>query len=219
MPKFLNLAGQKFGRLTVINLAEKGPRAWWHCKCDCGTEKIVSAVLLRSGGSKSCGCLKKETDGKHRIKHGHAPTVGKAQSPTYATWRGMKLRCLNPNHSGYKDYGARGITICERWMDFENFLEDMGVRPENQELERKDTNGNYCKENCVWTTHKENCRNMRSNIMIEFECKSLCLAEWAEITGLSWVTLYLRLFKLGWSVKDALEKPIKKFTKEPPNDQ
>jgi len=215
MPKYLNLIGQKFGRLTVIKRTDKKPRAWYLCKCDCGSEKVMSSMILRSGDAKSCGCLKKETDGKHCLKHGHAPSKDKLPSPTYHSWRAMKQRCLNPNHKGYHDYGARGITICERWMNFENFLHDMGIRPDGTEIERKDNSLGYFKENCVWATHSTNCRNTRGNLVIEFNGERKCLAEWAALYGLAWHTLFYRIFRLDWDISKALTEPVRP-SKEPP---
>lgn len=214
MPKFIDLTGRKIGRLSVASRSDRRPRAWWNCKCDCGNECVVSGVFLKESPSPSCGCYATESYGKHVIKHGHAPSANRAQSRTYATWRGMKLRCLNPNHSAFKDYGARGISICDRWMDFNNFLQDMGEKPDGLELDRKDTNGNYCRENCEWVTHSKNCRNMRSNFVLEMDGHRLCLAEWAERYGIEWHTVYQRI-KRGWSVANALTKPAAKNSEKP----
>lgn len=209
MPKFKDLTGQKFGRLLVESRADKGPRAWWNCKCDCGAAKIVSSVLLQSGDIVSCGCYKKEHDKIKSLKHGHAPSPTKPQSPEYATWRGMKARCLNPRAPGYERYGGRGIKVCERWIqDFRNFLEDMGPRPVGTELDRIDNDGNYCKENCRWITHSENNRNKADNVFIEFGGQRRCLAEWAEVTGIGWHTLFYRIFKGNWTIADALSTPV-----------
>lgn len=179
MGKACNLTAQVFGRLTVVFRAENNKRgdARWHCRCECGTEKVVQAWLLKSGHTKSCGCFNREvTAERHKnpefqakflrakVKHGHTPRDDngkKAPSPTYKSWRNLKKRCNNPNHTDYKDYGGRGIAVCERWSDFRNFLEDMGERPEGKTIDRKDNDGGYYKENCRWATAKEQRLNQR----------------------------------------------------------
>lgn len=209
MPKFINLTGQKIGRLSVIKLAEKGPRAWWICICDCGTIKTISSSLLRSGQITSCGCYKKENDGKHCIKHGMA--AGGKVTPEYNCWRHMKRRCLNPKDGKYDRYGGRGIKICDRWINnFENFLSDMGKRPFAwSEINRIDNDGNYTPENCEWTSKKINNRNRMDNHRIEFNSSNLSIAEWAEKTGISWHTIYYRIFRHKWPIEKALTTPVK----------
>lgn len=209
MPRFIDLSGQKFGRLTVVSRAVKGPRAWWNCKCDCGTEKIVSATGLRCG-TQSCGCFQVEKHLKMITKHGHAPTEGKAQSKTYATWRGMKSRCLDSGHPKFADYGGRGIKICDSWLHFENFLADMGEKPKGLEIDRIDNSGNYCKENCRWTTKSLNNRNRRNNHFLTLNNESKTIAEWSDVTGIGWHTIYYRFYKLGWSIERSLSAPVSK---------
>lgn len=156
--KKLNLQGMKFGRLLVVSEhgRSKDSRVLWKCMCDCGKETIVQASHLKSGRIKSCGCLRNETSKKVNITH------GKSKTPEYKTWCGMIKRCQNRNCTGYSDYGGRGIAVCERWLKFENFLEDMGMRPSKyHSIERKNVNGNYEPDNCKWASPTEQSRNTR----------------------------------------------------------
>lgn len=215
MPKSIDLTGQKFGRLTVLERAkDERPRSWWLCRCECGNEIITSSAHLKQG-TKSCGCLQRDAVRTALTKHGHAPTKYQNASPEYRSWRAMKLRCNNPNHIAYKSYGGRGIKICERWNDFTNFLADMGARPEGAELNRVDNDKNYEPGNVIWSTDSENNRNRRNNLIVEFNGQKKCLAEWAETTGIAWHTLYYRIFKLGWSLDEAMAKRGAVVIKEP----
>ena len=151
------LPGQRFGRWTVVREGEKKDnRVAWLCKCDCGTERTVITRQLVKGLSKSCGCYMKD-----RItKHGHNKVTG--SSSEYNSWHQMKQRCLNPNDKRYDDYGGRGIKICERWLDFNNFLEDMGVKPSpKHSIDRIDVDGDYEPSNCKWSDDYEQQRNIR----------------------------------------------------------
>lgn len=157
--KVKDRTGQRFGRLYVIEDTGKRDNnrcIIYKCKCDCGNYTEVPIYRLRTGHTRSCGCLVK-TNG---LKHGHSPNGKKSTS--YISWYSMKQRCLNPNNRYYKYYGGRGITICERWMKFENFLEDMGERPKELSLDRIDNDGNYEPSNCKWSTRKEQQNNRRS---------------------------------------------------------
>jgi len=141
---------------TVPNGAATLPGAL--CRCICGTERIV-AVCKIGKRSKTCGsCTKKGKppgDGQNNYRH------GQCNSPTYISWYGMKYRCSNPKNSRYKDYGGRGISVCERWLSFTNFLADMGERPEGMTIDRKNVNGNYEPSNCRWATPIEQSANKR----------------------------------------------------------
>jgi hypothetical protein len=137
-----------------------------------------------------------------RTKHGLVGT------PTYISWRGMKERCLRPKHSQYKDYGGRGVKICTRWTEsFEAFLEDMGPRPPATSIERRDNSLGYQPGNCYWATRKQQARNKRNNRLITANGETKTLAEWAEITGLSYATIITRLDRQKWTPEDALTKP------------
>ncbi len=154
-----------FGRWTITGDAIlRDGHYFVRCRCTCGTEKEVRLDVLKSGNSKSCGCLRTEMSKKRLVSylttHGHAKSAGR--SPTYASWVSMRQRCFNKQQRRYSDYGGRGILICERWNSFENFLADMGERPYGTSLDRIDNGGNYEPGNCRWVTCAEQNKNKRS---------------------------------------------------------
>lgn len=183
MPKLNDLTGMKFGRWTVISLASRGSGrtvAKWNVACECGsTSSSLEGGTLRDGKSKSCGCLKDEL----HTKHGGAKQSGWTRE--YRSWMAMKTRCNNPNHRSYHNYGGRGIKVCGRRLkSFNNFLEDMGLRPTpKHSLDRVDNNGNYCKENCRWATYKEQCNNTRKNVWVSAFGETKTVAQWAAEIG------------------------------------
>jgi hypothetical protein len=152
-------------RLTILGLAEKRQgRRYVLCRCTCGTEKVIQERYVLKGNTRSCGCLFIETSiakVKAMEKHGHA-REGSKRTPTYLSWRAMRMRCENPKHDNYPMYGGRGIKICERWLVFENFLADMGERPEGTTLDRINPNGHYEPSNCRWADKTEQSRNRRN---------------------------------------------------------
>lgn len=174
MTKRMNLTNQRFGRLLVSyeTQSKRSPsgalKRYFLCVCDCGNERIIELSTLRSGHTKSCGCLHKEQLATRARKHGHA--VGNRRSATHAAWTNMIQRCTNPKRRDYSRYGGRGITVCDRWLhSFENFLEDMGEKPKATSLDRyPDTNGNYEPGNCRWATAREQSNNKRNNVKIWF---------------------------------------------------
>ncbi len=205
MCKFMDLTGQVFGRLTVVSRAEdKGGRVSWNCRCECGNNSIVKGRHLRSGCTRSCGCL--SMDGLRERFTSH----GMRKSKEYKTWQGMIQRCTNPSAPNYSQYGGRGVGICNSWLKFENFFADMGSRPKGMTLDRIDNDGNYDLENCRWATDSEQHRNKRNNVMVTFNGKIKCLAAWAEEAGMIRDTLHTRLVKLNWSIEKSLTTPVKK---------
>lgn len=174
--KYFIQPGEIFGRLTVIGDQTKDHLGLIShlCKCSCGQEILVAASRLRSGNTKSCGCLKRD----RLIKHGYSRKIGSPE-PTYRTWRAMLVRCRDKK-SPY--HGKRGVTVCDRWHDFRNFLEDMGQRPSGHSLDRIDNNGNYCPENCRWATPETQIRNSRAT---KLNLVSVCIMRHLRRRGLS----------------------------------
>ena len=210
---FQDLTGQRFGRLIVAKRAEntKSGDARWMCKCDCGNETIVKAKHLKSGGTKSCGCLQKEIARdmlKARRTHGMSGT------PIHKEWEAMKRRCYNPNTEKYYRYGGRGIVVCDRWRDsFEAFYEDVSkllhFGEQGYTLNRINNDGNYEPNNVEWATQKEQANNRQSNHLLTFNGKTQTIVQWADETGIKSATIARRL-KKGWSVEKALTTPTQK---------
>lgn len=202
--KRLNLVGQRFGRLQVTSLAglNKHGRTIWNCVCDCGNTAVVDVGHLRIGHTTSCGCK-----GSFPRPFAWRPTHhGWSGTPTYRSWLGLMARCLNPNNKRWHRYGGRGIKVCDRWMVFENFLADMGEKPEGKTLERRNNNGNYEPDNCYWATPKQQMNNTRRTVFIEYNGERLPRTEWARRLGFTVDMLRSRLDR-GWSLERALTEP------------
>jgi hypothetical protein len=157
----IDISGRKFGRWIVVSTAFSNRRGviMWNCQCDCGTSRIVSGNQLRRGMSRSCGCLKIE-ELREIMKYRNL-THGLSCTPAYRSWTSMKTRCYDRKCRQFKDWGGRGIQVCARWFKFENFLADMGKRPNGLTLHRINNDGHYMPSNCKWATWKEQASNRR----------------------------------------------------------
>lgn len=184
------LEAQRFGRLTVIELVRReNGFQYWLCLCDCGNTKVIRGDSLLTGKTLSCKCLNNEI-ASSRATHGRGGTR------LYSAWNAMKQRCHNPNSTEYHNYGGRGIIVCERWRDsFENFLADMGERPEGMSIDRIDNDGNYEPGNCRWATSAEQARNKRTNNLVTFQNRTLTVMDWARYFKIPRSTLYARVKK------------------------
>lgn len=151
-----DLTGLVFGRLCVVERVASASRPKWKCVCQCSAIKAVMAVELKSGKTKSCGCYDADRKRLDTVKH------GRTRTPTYNCWANMKARCENKNRSDFKNYGGRGICVCESWSEFANFLADMGEKPGGLSIDRIDNNGNYEPGNCRWATASQQRRNQRA---------------------------------------------------------
>lgn len=163
MFRAVNRAGDVYGRLLVEHRVENDSRgkAQWRCRCSCGTLLTVPAFQLARGSVKSCGCLRRDL-ARTRIKSIHGHQEGGTKTPTYLSWDNMIQRCTNPNRDCYADYGGRGISVCDEWRSFSNFLADMGERPEGTSIDRINNDGDYEPSNCRWATRSQQNNNQRA---------------------------------------------------------
>lgn len=204
----IDLTGIRFGRLLVTSLSsqrtkDERHRPCWNCVCDCGTLKVVPGQSLRGGHTSSCGCLHIETarnngrKSKGVRRHGFAGRGKKTAE--YHAWRNAKERCHNPKNDSYFRYGARGISVCDRWRNsFESFFADMGHRPSSRHsLDRKNNNGNYEPGNCRWATRQEQARNTRRGVFVIYKGTKMPLIQASIESGISSVTLHNRI-KANW---------------------
>lgn len=212
--KLQNLVGEKFNLLTVIehHHVKRGYKNgiccrtehYWLCKCDCGNYTIVKSENLKSGGVKSCGCLRHLQYNK---------THGQCRTRLYNIWCNMKARCFNPKEHAYNRYGGRGITICNEWksdfMNFYNWAMDNGYN-DNLSIDRIDNNGNYEPSNCRWANDKTQANNRRSSHLITYQNETHTLAEWADLYNINRGTFQSRL-KLGWSIEKILNTPADNY--------
>jgi hypothetical protein len=203
----IDMTGKRFGRLTVLSF--DGPygattAAGWRCRCDCGEIVVRSGGGLRLGQSLSCGCLRKEK----LVSRNKAGRTYGTKSGQYRHWLGMIRRCHEEGSSNYKNYGAKGTTVCDRWRySYENFVKDMGKRPEGMSLDRIDNNLGYSPENCRWATHKEQGANKRNVPILFIDGKAMTYPDACKHYGILYVTFKNRTNTLGWSVDAALKTP------------
>lgn len=204
MPKGVraNLAGREFGHLIAMRREGRTARreALWRCRCICGRECHVPAIRLTSGVTRSCG-----------QKHYFRNLITKVAKAELNIWHLMLDRCYNPRNGSFKNYGARGIRVCDRWHRFEDFLSDMGPRPSpKHSVDRfPDMDGSYEPGNCRWATSKQQRRNTRANVFVEVDGTRYALSDFAETLGLTAVIVRKRLAR-GWSLNEALSLPAKK---------
>lgn len=187
--------GDKFGFWTVVGSSPNQKRK--SCKCACGAIREVTSQNLKTGKSKSCGCQTIALKVAKQTKHGACGTAA------YRRWDSMLQRCNNNKNEHYRNYGARGIKVCDRWHNFANFLEDMGQPPKGGSLERVNNDAGYSKENCIWTDRKTQQRNRRVCRFITHNGKTQCLTAWCEELGLVVATVYYRM-KAGKTELQAL---------------
>lgn len=211
MPKVIDLTGQKFGMLTVVEfIGRKNFHSWFRCECKCGGQTVTTSNNLRRFHTTSCGCYNEKMFRESTMKH------GLSKHKLFRTWTDMKNRCYFNKHNRYEYYGGKGIEVCELWLD--SFLEFYwwGIREgwkKGLSLDRKDNSKNYCPDNCKWSTVAQQNRNRTSNVRITIDGVTKILIEWSEITGIKPMTIKGRL-KRGWSPKEAVYTPIFKPVKK-----
>lgn len=204
-----DITGQRFNLLVAISPAANVKKEiHWLCRCDCGKETICSGGNLRSGHTKSCGCLKAQAQQYGSVTHGMTHTS------IYHTWNKMRQRCQNPNHDRFADYGGRGIRVCDTWSNsFEAFHDYVSrlshFNESGRSLDRINNDGNYEPGNVRWATRVQQNRNTRQVLQITFDGKTQGVAEWANEYGLDRKRLYKRLWN-GWDIKRALMQPVRK---------
>lgn len=200
-----NEIGNVYGRLTVISEGSRSKHGSinWNCICECGNTVSVRGDMLRNGNTKSCKCLNNE------IAANKLTTHGMSRTSTYRSFYNMLHRCYRESHKNYDSYGGRGITVCDRWVNsFENFLEDMGEKPNGMTLDRIDNDKSYSPDNCRWANSKDQSRNTSRNVNLSLNGKTQCRVDWEIDLGISSNTIKSRIERLGWSVTKALTTPV-----------
>lgn len=201
-----NIIGDKYGRLTIVREdGKRGKFRMWLCECECGGQKRTTIYDLKSGKTKSCGCLSREVLIKRNTRHGLSDTR------IYDIWLGMMKRCYNPKTEFYYIYGGRGITVCERWKTFINFYNDtISTYEDGLSIDRfPNPNGNYEPNNFRWATQEEQANNKTTSVFLTYNGKTLTISQWAKEVGISQGLIGSRLIR-GWDVERALTLPIQK---------
>ncbi len=201
MSKIIDRRGKRFGKLTVIKQNIGAKKTSWECLCDCGNTTVVVGGNLTSRNTISCGCVRLSNykNGTNNRKHGMVHTV------EFFTWSRIKQRCYNTSNLKYPSYGERGIKVCDRWLEsFNNFFEDMGYRPSDcNSIDRIDNDGDYCPENCKWSTPKEQANNRRLRKSISYNGITMSYAWWSLSLGGTRHLVSHRI-KRGWSEERAV---------------
>lgn len=205
--RLIDLTGQKFGKLTVLEKCKSlNSSTRWLCQCDCGNLTIVHATSLKSGNTKSCGCVRSELS-KSRATHGMTKT------PLYGVWNSMKQRCNNPNSTSFASYGKRGVSVCKEWeddfMNFHNWANASGYA-EGLSIDRINVNGNYEPSNCRWVDIETQANNKRNNVYLELNGEKKTIHQWCKEYGIDYAVVYQRIRKLGYTIEEALTTPVKK---------
>lgn len=202
MSKAIDLTGQRIGKLVVLGRTERrGGRVAWLCRCDCGNETVAITTSLATGRKKSCGCLQKERVSETFKKHGQYKTR------LYKIWSNMLQRCGNPKNDSYSTYGAKSITVCDEWKDFDSFYAwaISNGYADNLSIDRIENGKGYSPENCRWATPQEQTDNRQCCRYVSHNGKTQTIKAWAKETGIPYQTL-LNRFDKGWSVEVALTK-------------
>lgn len=208
-----DISGSKFGRLTVIEFSHKDKygHSYWTCRCECGNTKTIYGVSLICGDTKSCGCLRKSLLSERNTK---TKTIhGESRVRLYNIWINIIQRTTNKNTQCYCNYGRRGITVCNEWLDYINFRDWALANgySDNLTIDRTDNNGNYEPNNCRWVTPKEQANNKRNNRLIEHKGEVKTIAQWSELYDIPYNILNNRLYR-GWGIERALNEPVNKFS-------
>lgn len=209
MPQEKDITGERFNHLTAIRRVENiRGRVAWEFRCDCGNLVQLEKGCVLYGNTHSCGCQRRQQCGILNFKH------GESDSQLHYVWRSMKKRCYNPNDAGYQNYGGRGIKVCDEWrqdfMSFKTWAMDNGYA-KGLSIDRIDNDGNYEPSNCRWTDRKTQSHNKRTNHNLTYNGVTKTIGEWAESLGMNYNTLIGRINVYGWSVEDALSKPVRKY--------
>ena len=213
---FIDLTGQKFGRLTVIKkIPSSTKETRWKCICDCGTIHETNTHELRRGSTKSCGCLNRD-QAKENIKK--TITHGMTNHRFYGTWYQMNNRCYNPNNQRFKSYGKRGISVCDEWKDdptaFLSWCDSQEPIPDRYTIDRINNDGNYCPENCRFVSYAEQMRGTSRNVLVDCEGETLCFTDYVKKYNIVSVEIARRRLSRGWDLKEAALTPLMNKYKE-----